>query len=82
MMKVKKIRYYDVKYYRQSPIFLLLTKDFLESINANMATSHHSETAFQHFSNSLLQSDKIFLSLLSNNKQILAKQDDAIKTEI
>ena len=31
------------KIYRQSPIILLLTKDFLKSTNANMATFYHAE---------------------------------------
>ena len=35
-----------------------LNTSFL-SLNANMATFHHSETACTHFSNSLFQSDKI-----------------------
>ena len=31
--------------YKQSPFFLFLTKNLFQSINANMATFHHSETA-------------------------------------
>ena len=48
--------------YRQSPIFLLLTKDIRYSYNANMATFYHLETARHISINSHLQSDKIDLS--------------------
>ena len=52
----------------------------------NMATFHHSETAYPHFSSSLLQSDKIdllsFYLYYRNTNRYLAKQDDAIRTEI
>ena len=43
---------------RQSPIFLLLTKDTFSSLNSNIATFHHSFIILQ-FSHSLFQSDKI-----------------------
>ena len=36
--------------YRQVPIFLLLTKDFLQSYNAKMAIFYHLETACPHLS--------------------------------
>ena len=51
-----------------------------------MATFHHSETACPHFSSSLLQSDKIdqlfFYLYYQNMNRSLAKQDDAIITEM
>ena len=63
--------------YRQSPIFLLLAKNFFQLINVNKATFHHFETACPHFSNILLQSDKIDYNLFilpSKYKQIFSKK--------
>ena len=57
--------------YRQIPIFLLLTKDFLQSYNAKMATFYHLETACPHLSKqsfTIWQNWLItFLSLISNS---------------
>ena len=39
--------YSQYPYIRQSPIFLLLTKNLYYTINSNMATFHHSETDSQ-----------------------------------
>ena len=77
------------KYYYNGTLSIntyILTKNFFKSNNANLATFHNSETACPLFSNSLLQYDKSdqlsFFLYYQNINSSLAKQDDAIRTEI